>query len=81
MLWVATLVVTRSLPQHKTHIVATYNSCNSPHLIFYKLASNMPQIVELRYIDPKKLEALLVEQFPAYPPSYRVEVNPAFQTV
>lgn len=41
----------------------------------------MPQIVEMRYIDPKKLEALLVEQFPAYPPSYRVEVNPAFQTV
>jgi hypothetical protein len=74
--------VTRSLPQHKTHIVATYSFCDSPHLFFYyKLASNMPQIVEMRYMDPKKLEALLAEQFPAYPPSYRVEVNPAFQTV
>jgi len=35
----------------------------------------MPQIVEMRYIDPQKLEALLAEQFPSYPPSYRVEVK------
>ena len=35
----------------------------------------MPQVIEMRYMDQAKLEALLAKLFPGYPPQYRAEVG------
>jgi hypothetical protein len=37
--------------------------------------SKMPQVVAMRYIDQERLGELLARLFPAYPPSYAVEVS------
>lgn len=37
--------------------------------------SKMPQVVAMRYIDQGRLGELLARLFPAYPPSYAVEVG------
>jgi len=38
----------------------------------------MPQVIENRYMDPAKLEALLASLFPGYPRQYRAEFRKSF---